>query len=142
MATLTIKPTPNPWASPIAGARSIRVEAGKNLSFVPRSLTVKRGEPIKLTFSNPDVVPHNWALIRPGTLAKVGDLANKIIAEPDAVARRYIPRTDDVLAHTDLADRQGQSIVYFRALAEPGRYPFLCTFPGHWMVMNGELVVE
>ncbi len=142
MATLTIKPTPNPWAAPIAGARSIRVEAGKNLSFVPRSLTARRGEPIKLTFSNPDVVPHNWALIRPGTLAKVGDLANKIIAEPDAVARRYIPRTDDVLAHTDLAEPQGQSVIYFHAPKEPGRYPFLCTFPGHWMVMNGELAVE
>ncbi len=24
----------------------------------------------------------------------------------------------------------------------PGVYPYLCTFPGHWMVMRGELVVE
>ena len=142
MVALTIQPTPNPWSKPIPGARSIRVEAGKNLSFAPRVFTVKAGEPIKLSFVNPDVVPHNWALIRPGTLAKVGDLANKIIAEPDAVSRRYIPRGEDVLAHTDIAEPQGQSIIYFRAPAEKGRYPFLCTFPGHWMVMNGEMVVE
>jgi len=142
MVALTIKPTPNPWATPIPDARSIRIEAGKNLSFLPRSIVAKPGEPIKLTFANPDVVPHNWALIRPGTLAKVGDLANKIIAEPDAAARRYIPRTDDVLAHTDVADPQAQSVIYFRAPQQPGRYPYLCTFPGHWMVMNGEMVVE
>ena len=142
MATLSIKPTPNPWARAIAKARSIRVEAGPNLSFAPRSFAVKAGEPVKLTFANPDVVPHNWALIRPGTLALVGDLANKIIAEPDAVARRYIPGTDAVLAYTDLAEPQGQSVIYFRAPAEKGRYPYLCTFPGHWMVMNGEMVVE
>ncbi len=142
MAALAIKPTPNPWAKVLPGARSVRVEAGKNLSFAPSLLKVKAGEPIKLTFSNPDVVPHNWALLKPGTLAMVGDLANKLIAEPDAVVRRYIPRTDAVLAHTDIADPQGLSVIYFQAPAEKGRYPFLCTFPGHWMVMNGEMVVE
>jgi putative heme-binding domain-containing protein len=142
MVALTVKPTPNPWADKIAGARSVRIEAGKNLTFSPRTFTVKRGEVIKLSFINPDVVPHNWALIQPGTLNKVGDLANKIIAEPDAAARRYIPRTPDVLAHTDIAEPQGQSVIYFRAPQVSGRYPYLCTFPGHWMVMNGEMVVE
>ena len=32
--------------------------------------------------------------------------------------------------------------IWFRVPGEPGRYPFLCTFPGHWMAMQGELVVE
>jgi len=32
--------------------------------------------------------------------------------------------------------------ISFRAPAEPGRYPYLCTFPGHWMIMNGDLIVE
>ncbi|MCB1209408.1 MAG: hypothetical protein KDK97_08785 [Verrucomicrobiales bacterium] len=27
-------------------------------------------------------------------------------------------------------------------LKEKGDYPYLCTFPGHWMVMNGVLKVE
>ncbi len=142
MVALTMKPAPNPWSKAIPGARSVRIEAGKNLTYLPRSINVRQGEAIKLTFSNPDVVPHNWALIRPGTLATVGDLANKIIAEPDALARRYIPRTADVLAHTDIAEPQGQSVIYFKAPDRPGRYPFLCTFPGHWMVMNGEMIVE
>ena len=30
----------------------------------------------------------------------------------------------------------------FDAPAEPGVYPYVCTFPGHWKVMNGELIVE
>ena len=30
-----------------------------------RSFKVQAGEPIKLTFVNPDSVPHNWALIKP-----------------------------------------------------------------------------
>ena len=32
--------------------------------------------------------------------------------------------------------------IWIKAPTQPGRYPYLCTFPGHWMVMNGELIVE
>ena len=103
---------------------------------------VRAGEPIKLTFSNPDVVPHNWALARPGTLAKVGDLVNKIIAEPDAATRHYIPRTDDILFYMDIVPPGNDFNISFHAPSSKGRYPFLCTFPGHWMVMNGVMTVE
>ena len=133
---------PNRWKTPIPNARPILIEAGKNLTFMPSSFTVKAGEPIKLTFKNPDVVPHNWALIRPGTLPKVGDLANKLVAEPDAANRHYIPKTDDVILYADVTDPGLQFSVFFRAPSEKGKYPYLCTFPGHWMIMNGVMTVE
>jgi azurin len=142
LAALAHKPAPNPWRRDIRGARFVTIEAGKNLSYTVRSFTVRTGEPIKLTFLNPDVVPHNWALIKPGTLPRVGDLVNQIIAEPDAATRHYIPRTDDVLFYTDIVGPQDQFAISFRAPATPGRYPYLCTFPGHWMVMNGEMIVR
>jgi azurin len=133
---------PNKWRKSIPNARVVTIEAGKNLSFSPRMLNVKAGEPIKLTFANPDVVPHNWALIKPGTLAKVGDLANRIITDPEAASRHYIPKTDDVLVYADIIEPGRQFSVFFQAPTEKGRYPFLCTFPGHWMIMNGILIVE
>jgi putative heme-binding domain-containing protein len=142
MAALAFKPVPNPWATRNRQARPIVVEAGKNLTFATRSFKVKPGEPIMLTFANPDVVPHNWALIKPGTLPKVGDLINKIVAEPDAAIRNYIPRTDDVLVYTDVVQPSNQFIISFQAPTEKGKYPYLCTFPGHWMVMNGVMVVD
>ena len=97
---------------------------------------------MRLTFRNPDVVPHNWVLARPGSLERVGDLANRIIAEPDAAARHYVPRSDDVLVYTDIVPAGGSFEIWFKAPSEKGRYPYLCTFPGHWMVMNGVMVVE
>jgi putative heme-binding domain-containing protein len=142
MAAMNVKKVPNPWRDRIKGAREVHIEAGKNLSYTVTSFTVKAGAPIKLSFSNPDVVPHNWALVRPGTLAKVGDLVNKLIAEPDAVIRHYIPRSDEVLAYVDIVDSGRDAIIYFRAPTQKGRYPYLCTFPGHWMVMNGVMTVE
>ncbi len=132
---------PNPWLKRNHKARPVVIEAGKNLTFATRSFEVKPGEAIRLTFKNPDVVPHNWALLKPGTLQKVGELTNRLIADPDAVARHYIPQTDDVLAYTDVVLPQDEFTIWITAPKAPGRYPYLCTFPGHWMVMNGELIV-
>ncbi|HVU88707.1 MAG TPA: DUF6797 domain-containing protein [Pirellulales bacterium] len=135
-------PPPNPWRAHIAGARDITVEAGKNLSFATRSFTVRAAEPIQLTFVNPDVVPHNWVLLKPGALVRVGEMVNRMVADPEAVARHYVPRTDDVLVYTDIVPAGGKFSISFRAPDSPGRYPYLCSFPGHWMVMNGQLIVE
>ena len=132
----------NPFRKPIENARKIQIAAGANLTYAPRVLSARAGEAIRLSFQNPDVVPHNWVLVRPGTLAVVGDLANKIIADPEALVRQYVPRSEAVIAYTDLVPPGAEFSIYLRAPERPGRYPFLCTFPGHWMVMNGQLVVE
>jgi len=132
---------PNPHEAKLAGARPITVEAGNNLSYVTRSIQVRSGEPLALTLSNPDVVPHNWALVKPGALERVGELANRLISDPDAAVRHYIPTSTDVLAYTDVVGPHDQFTIYFRAPEQPGRYPYLCTFPGHWKVMNGEMLV-
>jgi azurin len=133
---------PNPWRRQIAGARAIKIETGSNLSYNVKSFTARAGEPIGFTLVNPDAVPHNWALLKPGATAAMGELVNKFIAEPDAAVRQYIPRTDLVLAYTDIVAPQDKFTIFFRAPSAPGRYPYLCTFPGHWMVMNGEMIVE
>jgi putative heme-binding domain-containing protein len=144
LADLLIATTrvPNPWLKRNKQARPVVVEAGKNLTFATRTLRAKAGEPLMVTLRNPDVVPHNWALLKPGSLSRVGELTNRLIADPEAVARHYIPKTDDVLAYTDVVLPQDEFTIWITAPREPGRYPFLCTFPGHWMVMNGELIVE
>ena len=138
------KTIPNPWGKrgrPTVTA-DLEVEAGKNLTFATRLLKVKAGERVQLTFRNPDVVPHNWVLVKPGMLSVVGDLSNKLIADPEAVLRHYVPKSEDVLVYTDIVQPQQSMSIWFDAPRVKGRYPYLCTFPGHWMVMNGELVVE
>lgn len=139
LATIRVR---NPFMKLIPKARMIVLETGKNLTFATRILHAKPGEPIGLTLKNPDVVPHNWALLKPGTLRRVGEMANQLVADPESVARHYIPQTDDVLFYTDVVPAKSHFLIYFHAPRKPGRYPYLCTFPGHWMVMNGELVVE
>ena len=103
-------------------------------------LKVTAGEIVRLTLVNPDTVPHNLALLEPGSVARVGAAANALVTDPEAAARQYVPEGDDVLVWTDITPPGGRSSIFFRAPA-PGRYPFLCTFPGHWMAMQGEMVV-
>ncbi|MEQ1829153.1 MAG: DUF6797 domain-containing protein, partial [Pirellula sp.] len=70
---------PNPWIKRLQESREVRISARDNLQFSTRTIDATAGERIKLVFSNPDVVPHNWALIRPGSLAKIGELTNKLV---------------------------------------------------------------
>jgi len=135
---------PNPWEKkPKAKVdRQLQLEAGKNLTYSTTRLEAQAGEMIELTFVNPDVVPHNWVLIQPGTLPTVGDLANKLVADPAAALNQYVPKSEDVLAYTDIVNPGQQFTITFGAPEKPGRYPYFCSFPGHWMVMNGVLVVR
>ncbi|WP_390620397.1 DUF6797 domain-containing protein [Stieleria varia] len=134
--------SPNPWSQPIGNAREITIRTGKNLTYETPEFIVSANEPIALTLTNPDVVPHNWVLARRDQLEHVGALSNRLIADPNAYVRQYVPETDSVLVYTDIVAPGASQTVHFIAPAASGRYPFLCTFPGHWMVMNGIMVVR
>jgi azurin len=42
---------------------------------------------------------------------------------------------------TRLLDPNQSMTFQFRAPVQPGQYPYVCTFPGHWRMMNGTLNV-
>ena len=131
----------NPYGKPIPDAKEITISAAKNLMFDQQQISVKPKQVVRLTFKNPDAVPHNWALVQQGSLEEIGMLCNQLITDPEAVANQYIPESKKILAFTDIVEPFSEHTIYFRAPEQPGRYPYLCTFPGHWMVMNGWLNV-
>ncbi|MCP5559690.1 MAG: hypothetical protein H7A55_18235 [Verrucomicrobiaceae bacterium] len=53
-----------------------------------------------------------------------------------------MPESEDVIAYTDMTNPKGSFTIHITAPKEKGDYPYRCTFPGHWMVMNGVLKVE
>jgi azurin len=63
-------------------------------------------------------------------------------AQPDGAAKRYVPEGSDVLFFTDITDPGKSATIHFTAPTAPGEYPYICTFPGHWLLMNGVMVVE
>ena len=131
----------NPWAKGEPG-REIVVEAALGLQFVQKQLLAKVGEKLTIRFKNPDVVPHNWLLAKPGSLQKLGEKCNLMITDPQGLAKHYVPDSDDVIAYTDMTNPKGEFVIHLTAPKKKGEYPYLCTFPGHWMVMNGVMRVD
>ena len=115
----------------------------ERLLFDLKSFTVKAGKPVKLTLTNPDATQHNLVIVRSGTsLEEIGMAANKMAQSPEGAKLHFIPEDKRVLHHTKLVDPGKSETLRFKAPKAPGKYPFVCTFPGHWIVMKGVMVVE
>lgn len=51
----------------------------------------------------------------------------------------YVPDDPDVLVATPLARPRGKTAVVF-TMPPAGEYPYVCTYPGHYVLMRGVLV--
>ena len=107
------------------------------MKYDKTKLTVKAGETVHLEFHNNstlDVLPHNWVLVKPGTEAKVAK------AELSHKAEGYVAPNPDIIVHTPLAEK-GKTVDLTFTAPKAGTYPYICTVPGHYMSMHGQLVV-
>ena len=71
----------------------------------------------------------------------IGAAADKLITAKDGADKGYVPTIPQVVAATPLVNPDQTYRLRFTAPATPGSYPFLCTFPGHWRIMNGTMNV-
>ena len=113
------------------------------MKFDKASLEAKAGAKVMLLFRNEKcALQHNFLLVNPGKLNDIGALADKMLTDPQAMAKHYTPTSPEILAHSTKLIGVGQSdLIEFTAPTTPGDYPYLCTFPGHWRLMNGVLKV-
>lgn len=114
----------------------------ERMIFDVKSFTVKPGQPVKLVFSNPDMMQHNLVIVKPGALEEVGVAGNEMAKDPEGIKKDFVPKSDKVLHATKLIDPKATAILRFRAPTQPGSYPYVCTFPGHWVIMNGVMEVK
>lgn len=114
----------------------------ERLLFDVREFKVKPGAPVKLVFENPDVTPHNLLIVQPGAADEVGMAGNEMAKTPDGMAKGFIPDSAKILQKTKMLMQGEVETLRFHAPKAPGRYPYICTFPGHWLVMKGEMLVE
>jgi putative heme-binding domain-containing protein len=106
-------------------------------AFDVAEFSVEAGKPLVLIFENTDIMPHNLVIGMPGSLSELGDLAEKMAQDPSAFARGFVPASSKVLFATRLLQPKETDRLNFVAPKSPGKYAFVCTFPGHWAIMNG-----
>jgi len=139
-------PTPTPAATaPAAEGRKVQITANDQMKFSVLEIRAKAGERLSVTLANTGTTPkfsmgHNWVLL--GLAANVDSF---LTAAAEAPTTEYVPaaRRADILASTKLLGPGEHDTATFAAPASPGRYPFICSFPGHAQVgMRGVLIVE
>ncbi len=124
-------------------SNDLALEGNDLMKFDKALFRVKAGEPVKLTFRNVGQMPkesmgHNVVILQPGTdLPAFGGEAIK------AVDTEYVPVTfaSSIVAHTKLLGPGETDQIEF-TLEEKGVYPYVCSFPGHYGVMQGKIVAE
>ena len=80
---------------------------------------------------------HNFVLLKKGT-----DLVAFATAAATQKDNKYIPKgTEDVIVHTDIIGGGQVATIEFDA-PEAGTYEFLCSFPAHYAMMQGQFIVE
>ena len=104
-------------------------------------IVVQAGKPVEFRFSNTDGMPHNFAVAKPGSLEEVGTLGETTARDADAEARGFIPVSDKILVGSKLLKPGESQAISFDVPKEPGVYPYVCTYPGHWRRMFGALYV-
>ncbi|WP_404423026.1 azurin [Nibricoccus sp. IMCC34717] len=124
--------------------REIAITANDAMQYSLKEITAAPGETITVKFSHIGKLPktamgHNWVLLK----ALPADAVSKFAMECMKFAPDYLPKDQSaILAHTKLLSGGESDSVTFTVPTEPGQYPFICTFPGHFAMMRGNLTVK
>jgi azurin len=130
--------------TPAAGA-SLEITANDAMKFSLTRFEVAAGQQVKIVFRNIGTMPkqamgHNLVILK-----KDADVKAFADAAVTAAAADYFPaaKADMVIAHTKLLGPKQSDEITFTAPSEPGEYPFICSFPAHYIAgMRGVMVVK
>lgn len=133
-------------APAVHDGRVIEITGTDTMKFSVTEIIAKPGEKLSVTLVNIGTTPkfsmgHNWVLLAAGV-----DIPKFLLAAAEAPTTAYVPRTtaaDQILAATKLLGPKERDTATFTAPTTPGRYEFICSFPGHYQVgMRGVLIVQ
>ena len=112
-----------------------------NMMYDKKTIEVKYGKNIMLTLNHKgkigkEFMGHNFVLQKKGV--NVDEFAKKATL---AKSNDYIPNSDETIAFTKMLGGGESTTISFMA-PEAGTYTYICSFPGHYMIMRGELIVN
>lgn len=132
-------------AAPVHDGRAIEVTANDLMKYSVTEITATPGERLSVTLVNTGSMPkismgHNLML-----LAAETDVTAFLAQAAASPATDYVPEalTGSILVSTKLLGPGERETITFDAPTAPGRYEFICSFPGHYIAgMRGVLIVE
>jgi azurin len=113
----------------------------EQMRFDTPRLVVEAGKPFEIVFENNDMMPHNLVVVLPGAREEVGAQAQTMPPKPDRDGRMYVPKNDKILAASKMLEPGQKERLKLTAPKTPGECEYVCTYPEHWKVMFGQLLV-
>ena len=126
-------------------SRLIKITAEETLQWDVKEITAAPGEKLRVALTAQGSMPklamaHNFVLLEVGTDVKAFLTAGSTMPELEYIAPALKSK---VLASSNFAAGGETVYVSLVAPAKPGKYPYLCTFPGHYAGgMKGYLIVK
>jgi len=126
-------------------ARLIKITAQESLQWDVKEIAAAPGERLRVALTAVGTMPriamaHNFVLLELGTDAQAFLTAGATLPDTEYVAPEMKTK---VLAKSTFAAGGDTVYVSFSAPKKPGKYTYLCTFPGHAMAgMKGTLTVR
>jgi azurin len=132
-------------AASAKGGRTVELTAGDNMKFDKTDIDAKPGETLHIVLKNIGTMPkmamgHNFVVLKLGT-----DVVEFNTAAFNARETDFIPPSmkTAVVGNTPLSGPGETVETTFKVPATAGKYPFLCSFPGHFALgMRGNLNVK
>lgn len=122
--------------------RVVRIKTvEEEMRYDLKYFAVEAGRPVEIVLQNADLMPHNLVITQPGALKEIAMLAAKMPPDQAPGGKQYVPDDPRVMFATSMVSAGKQERLAFEAPTTVGEYPFVCTFPNHWMRMYGVMVV-
>ncbi len=117
----------------------------EQMRYDTQRLVVEAGKPFEIILENGDVMPHNLVIVEPGKHMAASTAAMTMtindVDKKDKKHRQYLPHALKILEATRLVEPSQKDSVKLDAPAKEGSYEYVCTFPGHGLLMWGVIVV-
>lgn len=135
--------TSTPPAAAAQNVSEVVIEGNDQMQFNLKTIEVKEGSTVKLTLKHTgtmaaNVMGHNVVILKEGV-----DLAAFAAKATVAKDNDYIPADEvaSIVAYTKVIGGGETVTIEFKAPAK-GTYKFLCSFPGHYAMMQGDFIVK
>ena len=112
---------------------------GNQMKYDVAEIYAKSGSKLKVVFKNNatmETMKHNIVFIK--NKNQVKEIGEKSAKETDYLVETH----EGILAYTTMIGPGEITELIFDVPAKKGKYPFICTYPGHYGVMKGILVVN
>ncbi|MEI6255883.1 MAG: PVC-type heme-binding CxxCH protein [Planctomycetota bacterium] len=124
------------------GVRVVRIgTVYERMAYDKETIAVQAGKPVLFVLENADAMPHNFVITKPGQMQSIGEQAEKEAQNPAFAKQGFVPKSSEILVASGLMQPQASQKITFNVPTEPGVYPYVCTYPGHWMRMFGAMYV-